>query len=110
MPRLWLQVQKPLAAAAAPDPGTDRPAARGTQAEGRAMTGRAPTDGRMDACLAVLDAGGSTSTEVAARLYGQPTYAATARAHGALLRLQKAGLVRSERTPLRVVWFRADDS
>ena len=74
------------------------------------MTGRAPTDGRMDACLAVLDDGGNTSTEVAARLYGQPTYAAIARAHGALLRLQKAGLVRSERRPLRVVWFRADDN
>ena len=51
------------------------------------MTGRAPTDGRV---------------------YGQPTYAAIARAHGALLRLQKTGLVRSERTPLRVVWFRAE--
>ena len=72
------------------------------------MTGRTPTDGRMDACLALLDEGGSTSTEVAARLYGQSTYAATARAHGALLRLQKAGLVRSERTPLRVVWFPVD--
>ena len=72
------------------------------------MTGRAPTDGRMDACLALLDGGGNTSTEVAARLYGQPTYAAVARAHGALLRLQKAGLVRSERTPLRVVWFPVD--
>jgi hypothetical protein len=62
----------------------------------------------MDACLAVLDDGGSTSTEVAARVYGQPTYAAIARAHGALLRLQKTGLVRSERTPLRVVWFPVD--
>ena len=72
------------------------------------MTGRAPTDGRMDACLAVLDDGGSTSTEVAARVYGQPTYAATARAHGALLRLQKIGLVRSERSPVRVVWFPVD--
>jgi len=72
------------------------------------MTGRAPTDGRMDACLAVLDGGGNTSTEVAARLYGQSTYAAIARAHGALLRLQKAGLVRSERGPVRVVWFRAE--
>ena len=72
------------------------------------MTGRAPTDGRMDACLAVLDPGGSTSTEVAARVWGQPSYAAIARAHGALLRLQKAGLVRSERTPLRVVWFPVD--
>jgi len=72
------------------------------------MTGRAPTDGRMDACLALLDDGGSTSTEVAARLYGQPTYAAIARAHGALLRLQKAGLVRSERSPVRVIWFPVD--
>ena len=72
------------------------------------MTGRAPTDGRMDACLALLDDGGSTSTEVAARLYGQSTYAATARAHGALLRLQQAGLVRSARSPVRVVWFPVD--
>jgi hypothetical protein len=72
------------------------------------MTGRAPTDGRMDACLAVLDEGGSTSTEVAARVWGQPSYAAIARAHGALLRLQKTGLVRSERSPVRVIWFPVD--
>ena len=72
------------------------------------MTTRAPSKARLDACLAVLDPGGSTSTEVAARVWGQPSYAAIARAHGALLRLQKAGLVRSERTPLRVVWFRAE--
>ena len=72
------------------------------------MTGRTPTDGRMNACLAVLDPDGSTATEVAARVWGQPSYVAIARAHGALLRLQKAGLVRSERGPVRVVWFRAE--
>ena len=72
------------------------------------MTGRTPTDGRMNACLAVLDPDGSTATEVAARVWGQPSYVAIARAHGALLRLQKAGLVRSERGPVRVIWFPVD--